>query len=61
MGRIAAHTGKSLTYQEALDWGDDLTAGVADLTADSPALVQADADGRYPVPNPGAFKYEYRS
>ncbi|MFM8414185.1 MAG: Gfo/Idh/MocA family protein [Planctomycetota bacterium] len=61
MGRIAAHIGKPLTYQEALDWGDDLTAGVADLTADGPAPVQADADGRYPVPDPGRFKFEYRS
>jgi predicted dehydrogenase len=61
MGRIAAHVGKSLTYQEALDWGDDLTAGVADLTADSPALAQADADGRYPVPDPGRYTYECRS
>lgn len=61
MGRIAAHTGKLLTYQEALDWGDDLTAGVADFTADSPAPVQADADGKYPVPVPGRFTFEYRS
>ena len=61
MGRIASHTGKPLTYQEALDWGDDLTAGVAEFTADSPAPVQADADGKYPVPYPGKFTYEYRS
>jgi predicted dehydrogenase len=61
MGRIASHTGQPLTYQEALDWGDDLTAGVAEFTADSPAPVQLDADGKYPVPYPGKFKFEYRS
>ncbi len=61
MGRIASHVGKPLTYEEALNWGDDLTAGVADFTADSPAPVQADADGKYPVPYPGKFKYEYHS
>jgi predicted dehydrogenase len=61
MGRMASHVGRPLTYQEALDWGDDLTAGVAEFTADSPAPVQADADGKYPVPYPGKFKYEYRS
>ena len=61
MGRMAAHVGRPLTYDEALNWEDDLTAGVADFTADSPAPVQADADGKYPVPYPGKFKFEYRS
>ncbi len=61
MGRMASHVGRPLTYQEALDWGDDLTAAVADFTSDSPAPVQADADGKYPVPDPGKFKFEYRS
>jgi predicted dehydrogenase len=61
MGRMASHVGQPLTYQEALDWGDDLTAGVAELTADSPAPVQLDADGKYPVPYPGKYKFEYRS
>lgn len=61
MGRMAAHVGRPLTYEEALAWEDDLTAGVADFTADSPAPVQADADGKYPVPYPGKYKFEYRS
>lgn len=61
MGRMAAHVGRPLTYDEALNWEDDLTAGVADFTADSPAPVQADAEGKYPVPYPGRFKFEYRS
>ena len=61
MGRMASHVGRPLTYEEALAWEDDLTAGVADFTADSPAPVQADAEGKYPVPYPGKFKYEYRS
>jgi predicted dehydrogenase len=61
MGRFAAHTGKTVTFQEMLDCPDDLTAGVAVLTDTSPAILAADADGRYPVPMPGQFKYEYRS
>jgi len=61
MGRMAAHVGRPLSYQEALDWADDLTAGVADFTNDSPAPVQAGPDGKYPVPDPGKFKFEYRS
>lgn len=61
MGRIAAHIGKPLTYDEALAWEDDLTAGVADFTADSAAPLQIDSDGRYPVPSPGKYRFEYRS
>jgi hypothetical protein len=43
-----------------LDCPDDLTAGVATLTDASPAPLLADADGRYPVPMPGKYRYEYR-
>jgi len=59
MGRFAAHTGRPVTYQEMLDCPDDMTAGVAELTDQSPAPLVADAEGRYPVPTPGRFKYEY--
>jgi len=61
MGRMSAHVGRPLTYEEALNWEDDLTAGVADFMVDSPAPVQADADGQYPVPSPGKYTFEYRS
>ena len=40
---------------------DDLTAGVDALKDDSPAPLLRDADGAYPVPMPGRFKFEYRS
>ena len=61
MGRFAAHTGQPVTFQEMLDSPDDLTAGVENLTMDSPAPLVADADGRYPVPNPGRYRFEYRN
>jgi predicted dehydrogenase len=61
MGRFAAHTGRTVTYEEMLNSPDDLTAGVAELTDDSPAPLQRNADGLYPVPMPGRFKYEFRS
>ena len=61
MGRMAANVGRPLTYDEALNWEDDLTAGVANFTADSPAPVLADAEGKYPVPYPGKFKFETHS
>jgi hypothetical protein len=44
-----------------LDSPDDLTAGVDSLTMDSPAPLVANADGTYPVPNPGRTKFEYRN
>jgi hypothetical protein len=61
MGRFAAHTGRTVTYAEMLDSPDDLAAGVAELTDDSPAPLQRGADGLYPVPMPGRSKYEFRS
>jgi predicted dehydrogenase len=60
MGRFAAHTGQPVTYQEMLDCPDDLAAGVESLTMDSPAPLVAAADGTYPVPSPGRFRFEYR-
>ena len=60
MGRFAAHTGKPVTFAEMLACSDDLTAGVENLKDDSPAPLVANADGSYPVPNPGRYKFEYR-
>jgi hypothetical protein len=34
----------------------EFAPGVDKLTADSPAPLSADKDGRYPVPNPGVTK-----
>ena len=60
MGRFAAHTGRTVTYQEMLESPDDLAAGVELLTDSSPPPLVADAEGRYPVPMPGKYKFEYR-
>lgn len=60
MGRFSAHTGRPVTFQEMLDSPQDLTAGVEHLTMDSPAPLVADEQGRYPVPNPGKYAFEYR-
>jgi hypothetical protein len=49
-----------VTYDEMLNCPDDLTAGVASLVDGSPAILIADGEGRYPVPMPGKYKYEYR-
>ncbi len=55
MGRMAAHTGREITFQEMLDCPHEFAPGVAELTADSPAPLQPDAAGRYPVPQPGVL------
>ena len=60
MGRFAAHTGRTVTFEEMLNSPDDLTAGVAELTDDSPAPLNRGEDGVYPVPMPGRYKFEFR-
>ncbi len=56
MGRAAVHTGKIVTWDEAMASDFMFCANVDSLTADSPAPVQADANGRYPAPVPGVWK-----
>ena len=53
MGRMAAHTGQVITYDEILNCTHEFAPDVDKLTMDGPAPVVADADGRYPVPMPG--------
>ena len=54
MGRAAVHSGTLITWEEATASTFQFCPNVAGLTADSPAPVQADAQGRYPAPVPGA-------
>jgi predicted dehydrogenase len=53
MGRMAAHTGREITFEEMLQCEHEMAPGVDKLTMDSPAPLIADANGRYPVPQPG--------
>jgi predicted dehydrogenase len=53
MGRMAAHTGKEITYDEMLQCEHEMAPDVDKFTMDSPAPLIADANGRYPVPQPG--------
>ena len=60
MGRMAAHTGQVITYDEMLNCEHEFAPGLDRLTADSPAPLPPDASGRYPVPQPGRIgKREY--
>ena len=54
MGRMAAHTGQIIEFEEALNHDHEFAPGVADLTMDADAPLRVEADtGRYPVPMPG--------
>jgi predicted dehydrogenase len=53
MGRMSAHSGQVVTYDQALNFEREFAPHVDTLTMDSPAPVQADKDGKYPVPEPG--------
>jgi predicted dehydrogenase len=53
MGRMAANTGREITFNEMLQCEHDMAPDIEKLTTDSPAPLVADANGRYPVPQPG--------
>ena len=54
MGRMAAHTGQLVTFDDILNCPHEFAPGIADLTPDSPAPLLVDAKlGHYPWPQPG--------
>jgi predicted dehydrogenase len=59
MGRMAAHTGQVITYDQMLNCDHEFAPGLDTMTENSPAPLQAGPDGKYPIPQPGKSKYEY--
>jgi len=60
MGRMAAHTGRIVTFDEMLNCEHEMAPDADKFTMDSPAPVQLQANGKYPVPMPGIqTKREY--
>jgi predicted dehydrogenase len=53
MGRMACHTGQVVTFEDMLNCQHEFAPSVDKLTMDGPAPIQADAMGKYPVPQPG--------
>ena len=53
MGRMAAHTGRIITYDQILNSSHEFAPDVDKLTMSSPAPLQVGPDGKYPVPRPG--------
>jgi hypothetical protein len=56
MGRMAAHTGQEITYEQILNSDHEMAPDLDKLTKDSPAPLKPDSNGRYPVPQPGIVK-----
>ncbi|MCA9218756.1 MAG: Gfo/Idh/MocA family oxidoreductase [Planctomycetales bacterium] len=56
MGRMAAHTGQLITYDDMLDLGHEFAPDLAKLTLDGPSPLMPDKDGKYPIPMPGIVK-----
>lgn len=56
MGRMAAHTGQIVTFDQMLNCDHEFAPNVDTLSNDGPAPVQANERGEYPVPLPGLLK-----
>jgi predicted dehydrogenase len=60
MGRMSAHTGQLVTYDQVVNHDHEFAPNVDKLTLDGPAPLIADANGKYPIPFAGANGlYEY--
>jgi len=59
MGRMATHIGTEVTYDQMLNSEHTFGPGVENLTLDSASPLLANANGIYPVPEPGRKKQEY--
>jgi len=55
MGRAAIHSGKIITWDQAMASTFQFCPNIDSLTPDSEPPVKADAQGRYPVPIPGTW------
>lgn len=56
MGRMAAHTGQEITYDQMLNCPHEFGPGVDKLSYEAPSPLMPQFDGRYPVPEPGIKK-----
>jgi hypothetical protein len=61
MGRMAAHTGQEITYDQIYNSDHEFAPDVDKLTLQSDAPLKKLADGTYPIPQPGIVRdREYR-
>jgi hypothetical protein len=50
---MAAHTGQIITYDQMLHCEHEFAPDVDKLTMTSAAPLQAEPNGKYPIPQPG--------
>lgn len=56
MGRLAAHTGQVVTFDDMLNHDHEFAPTADKLTLDGDAPLKAGPDGKYPIPQPGINK-----
>lgn len=56
MGRMAAHTGQTITLDQMMNCEHEFSPGIEDLTFESDSPVMPNAQGKYPIPYPGLVK-----
>jgi predicted dehydrogenase len=56
MGRMAAHTGQIITFDQMMNCPHEFAPDVDKLTMDGPPPLRLGPDGKYPVPEPGIKK-----
>ena len=56
MGRMAAHTGNEVTFDQMLNCEHQFAPGVEKLTMKSESPLIPDENGLYPIPEPGKTK-----
>ena len=56
MGRMAAHTGQVITYDQMLNCEHEFAPGIEDLILDGDSPLKANDEGKYPIPYPGLVK-----
>jgi len=60
MGRMAAHTGQEVTYDQMLNHADAYAPDADKFTMDSAPPLRSAPDGSYPIPMPGIItQHEY--
>ena len=60
MGRMAAHTGRLIKWDDILNCEHEFAPNVDKLVLGGPSPLPADKDGKYPVPQPGRTRPPYR-
>ena len=56
MGRAACHTGQTVTWDQMMQSRFEFCDYKDDLSPESPAPVEANEEGQFPVPIPGQWQ-----